>query len=288
MIYIAIPNKGRLHEPTLSMFKDAGLPVQGAGNGSRQLIAKTSDPDITFILARAADIPLFVAEGTADIGVTGLDLIAERGADLDVMTELDYGKASLVLAVPNASPIRELKDLEGKRVATEFPAVTRRFFEENRINVDVIEVSGACEMTPHIGVADAIVDITSSGTTLLINQLRQVAPVFDSRVCLVANRKSISDPEKKKIRDVRMAIESVLCAKKKRYIMMNVPGESLEEVEKIIPGLAGPTIMEVQSDRKMYAVHVVVDADEIFTLVGKLRKAGANGILVLPIERLIP
>ena len=289
MIYIAIPNKGRLHEPTLAMFKDAGLPVYGAGRESRQLIAKTSDPDITFILARASDIPLFVAEGTADLGITGLDLISEKDAALSVLTDVGYGKAKLVLAVPNGSDITELKDLAKKRVATEFPVITRRFFEENGIeDVEIIEVSGACEMTPHIGVADAIVDITSSGTTLLINQLRPIADVFESKVCLVANEESLKNPEKRKIIDIRMAIESVLYAKKKRYIMMNVPADCLGRVEGIIPGLAGPTIMEVQSAEKMYAIHVVVDADDVFTLVGKLQNAGAHGILVLPIERLIP
>ncbi|MDV0445114.1 ATP phosphoribosyltransferase [Methanimicrococcus sp. At1] len=229
MIRIAIPNKGRLHEPTMALFKDAGLPIFGGGNESRQLISKTNDPDITFIFARAADIPLYVAEGTADIGITGLDLVTERGADVECLIDLKYGSSRLVLAVPESSEIQKPEDLSGKRVATEFPEITRQFFEFNKIeDVEVIQVSGACEMTPHIGVAEAIVDITSSGTTMMINKLRAIDVVFDSKVFLIANKKSLATQEK--IRDVETALESVLLAKTKRYIMMNLPAEALHDV----------------------------------------------------------
>ncbi|WNY26367.1 ATP phosphoribosyltransferase [Methanolapillus ohkumae] len=286
MIRIAIPNKGRLHEPTLEVFKDAGLPVYGGGNESRQLIAKTSDPDITFIFARAADIPLYVAEGTADLGITGLDLVVERSADVQCLTDLKYGSSRLVLAVPEASPILKVEDLAGKRVATEFPEITKRFFKDRKVDVEVIQVSGACEMTPHIGVADAIVDITSSGTTMMINKLKAISPVFESKVYLIANKTSVKSKEK--ISDVITAIESVLLAKTKRYIMMNVPAPALKDVERIIPGLNGPTIMQVEGPEPMFAVHAVVDADMIFVLIRKLKLVGARDILVLPIERLIP
>ncbi|WNY25627.1 ATP phosphoribosyltransferase [Methanolapillus millepedarum] len=286
MIRIAIPNKGRLHEPTLAVFKDAGLPVYGGGNESRQLIAKTSDPDITFIFARAADIPLYVEEGTADLGITGLDLVVERGADIECLTDLKYGSSRLVLAVPESSPVAAVEDLKGKRIATEFPEITKRFFKEKNVDVEVVQVSGACEMTPHIGVADAIVDITSSGTTMMINKLRPVSQVFESKVYLIANKESLK--QKDKLSDVKTAIESVLLAKTKRYIMMNVPASHLKDVEKIIPGLNGPTIMEVEASEPTFAVHAVVEADQIFVLIRKLKIVGARDILVLPIERLIP
>lgn len=287
MIRIAIPNKGRLHEPTLALFKDAGLPVFGGGHESRQLISKTTDPEILFIFARAADIPLYVEEGTADIGVTGLDLVTERKADVECLLDLKYGSSRLVLAVPETSEIQKPEELGGKRVATEFPEVTKKYFEFNKIeDVEVIRVSGACEMTPHIGVAEAIVDITSSGTTMMINKLKAIDVVFDSKVFLIANKKSLAACEK--IKDVEMALESVLLAKTKRYIMMNVPATALKDVEKVIPGMNGPTIMEVQGAEPMFAVHAVVDADTIFALVRKLKILGARDILVLPVERLIP
>ena len=229
MIRIAIPNKGRLHEPTLALFKDAGLPVFGGGSESRQLISKTIDPDITFIFARAADIPLYVEEGTADIGITGLDLVTERKADVECLIDLKYGSSRLVLAVPETSDIQNPEELKGKRVATEFPEIAKQYFEYNQIDdVEVIQVSGACEMTPHIGVAEAIVDITSSGTTMMINKLRAIATVFESKVFLIANKESLKTHEK--IRDVETALESVLLAKTKRYIMMNLPADMLHDV----------------------------------------------------------
>jgi ATP phosphoribosyltransferase len=288
MIRIAIPNKGRLHEPTLELFKDSGLPVYGGGGESRQLIAKTSDPDITFIFARAADIPLFVQNGIADIGITGQDLVTECDADVEYLIDLKYGSSRLVLAVPETSPVSKIEDLSGKRIATEFPQITKQFFKEKKIPVEVIRVSGACEMTPHIGVADAIVDITSSGTTMMINKLKAIANVFESKVYMIANKDSLKTTEKEKIRDIQTALESVLLAKTKRYLMMNVPAAALKDVEKIIPGLNGPTVMEVQGSEPMFAVHSVVDADMIFSLIRKLKIVGARDILVLEIERLIP
>jgi ATP phosphoribosyltransferase len=229
MIRIAIPNKGRLHEPTLALFKDAGLPIFGGGSESRQLISKTTDPEITFIFARAADIPLYVEEGTADIGITGLDLVTERKAEVECLIDLNYGSSRLVLAVPENSEISSPEQLSGKRVATEFPEVTKQYFKYKNIpDVEVIQVSGACEMTPHIGVAEAIVDITSSGTTMMINKLKPVDTVFDSKVFLIANKKSLAAREK--IRDVETALQSVLLAKTKRYIMMNMPAEAMHDV----------------------------------------------------------
>ena len=289
MIRIAIPNKGRLHEPTMSLFKDAGLPISG-GAESRILFAKTTDPDIHILFARAADIPEYVQDGAADVGITGMDLITERGADVEALLDLKFGKASLVLAVPEDSVFQNAQDLEGKKVATEFPEITHQYFKNLGVNIEVIKVSGACEMTPHVGIADAIVDISSSGTTLLINHLKAIDTVFSSTVHLIANKKSLR--EKDKILDIKTALESVLNAKNKRYLMMNVPEAALQTVKEVLPGMSGPTVMKVESSKSsaesFLAVHSVVDADLIFTLVNKLRKVGARDILVVPIERIMP
>lgn len=283
MIRIAIPNKGRLHDPTVSLFKEAGLPVlEGA---TRKLFAKTTDPDITFLFARAADIPEYVQDGAADVGITGLDLISETGADVDVILDLKFGSAKLVLAVPDDSPITSPQDLNGMRVATEFPNITKQYFEKLGVNIEIVKVSGACEMTPHVGIADAIVDISSSGTTLLTNHLKVIEDVFSSSVRLIANHKSTA--EKEKIQYIKTAIESVLHAKGKRYLMMNVPADKLDAVKDVLPGLAGPTVMKVESDDSILAVHAVVDADMIFSTISKLKDVGAAGILVVPIERMM-
>jgi len=289
MIRIAIPNKGRLYEPTISIFKDAGLPISG-GAESRKLFANTTDPDIHILFARAADIPEYVQDGAADVGITGLDLITERGANVEALLDLKFGRASLVLAVPEDSDFEKAQDLEGKKVATEFPEITRQYFEKLGVNVNVIKVSGACEMTPHVGIADAIIDISSSGTTLLINHLKAIDTAFSSTVYLIANKESLRTKEK--ILDIKTAFESVLNAKKKRYLMMNVPEASLQAVKEVLPGMSGPTVMKVESSKfsggSILAVHAVVDADLIFSIVNKLKKVGAKDILVVPIERIMP
>lgn len=284
MIRIAIPNKGRLHDPTVNLLKEAGLPVlEGA---TRKLYAKTTDPEITILFARAADIPEYVQDGAADVGVTGLDLISETGANVEVMLDLKFGGAKLVLAVPENSPIKSAKDLKGMRIATEFPNITHHYFENHGVNVEIVKVSGACEMTPHVGISDAIVDISSSGTTLVTNHLRMVENVFSSSVYLISNRESAGKIEK--IQYIKTALESVLHAKGKRYLMMNVPEASLEDVKRVLPGLAGPTVMKVESNTSILAVHAVVDNDKTFTTVNKLKSVGARDILVVPIERMMP
>lgn len=289
MIRVAIPNKGRLYEPTISIFKDAGLPVSG-GAESRKLFAKTTDPDIHILFARAADIPEYVQDGAADVGITGIDLITERGAKVETLLDLKFGKANLVLAVPEDSDFQKAQDLEGRKIATEFPEITSQYFKKLGVNVEVIKVSGACEMTPHVGIADAIVDISSSGTTLMINHLKAIDTVFSSTVYLIANKESLKTKEK--ILDIKTALESVLNAKQRRYLMMNVPESSLQAVKEVLPGMSGPTVMKVESSKlpgeDILAVHAVVDADLIFTIVNKLKKVGARDVLVVPIERIMP
>lgn len=284
MIRIAIPNKGRLHDPTIQLLKEAGLPV--IEGGARKLFAKTNDPEITFLFARAADIPEYVQDGAADIGITGLDLINETGVEVKILLDMKYGKANLVLAIPEDSKIINSQELKGKRIATEFPNITANYFKGLNIDVDIIKVSGACELTPHVGVADAIVDISSSGTTLAMNHLKILDRVFSSSVHLIANKKTAAD--NLKIQHISTAVESVLRAKGKRYIMMNVPEENLETVKKILPGLSGPTVMRVEAVPSILAVHAVIDDDFIFSTVNELKEVGAKDILIIPIERLMP
>jgi len=284
MIRIAIPNKGRLHDPTVSLLREAGLPV--LEGSTRKLFAKTTDPEITYLFARAADIPEYVQDGAADVGITGLDLINETDANVEVLLDLKFGNANLVLAVPEDSDISSAAHLKGMRIATVFPNITRKYFENAGVDIEIIKVSGACEMTPHVGIADAIVDISSSGTTLVTNHLKMIEKVFSSSVYLIANKKSMGKDGK--IVQIQTAVESVLRAKGKRYLMMNVPAENLAQVKKVLPGLAGPTVMKVESDEAMLAVHAVVQSDIIFTTVSELKAAGARDILVVPIERMMP
>ncbi len=284
MVRIALPNKGRVYEPILKLFERAGLHI--VDHSERSLFARTVDDDISLLFARARDIPEYVESGAADLGITGEDFIRESGARVETMLDIGIGNADLVLAVPDESSIEGIGQLAGKKIATEFPRVTKKFFDSHGVSVHVVEVSGATEITPHIGVADAIVDLTSSGTTLSINHLKVIAHVLHTSQRLIASEAGLAK-NKKKISEVTLALESVIEASGKRYLMMNVPVDSLDAVKKKLPGLSGPTIMKVESSSPMCAVHAVVPEREIYRVINDLKGVGARDILIVPIERIV-
>jgi ATP phosphoribosyltransferase len=279
---IAVPNKGRLHDPTLELLDRAGIGVEDGAD--RQLYADTVDPDITVLYARAADIPEYVADGAADVGITGYDQVRESAVD-DVaeLLDLDFGKCRLVLAAPEDGGITEPGDLDGKTVATEFPTVTREYFDDLGVDPEIVEVTGATELTPHVEMADAIVDITSTGTTLRVNRLAVVDEVLASSVRLFAHEDVRDDP---KVQQVETALRSVLDATGKRYLMLNAPEDRLDDVKEVLPGLGGPTVLDVD-EPGMVAVHAVVEERAVFEAVNDLKQVGASGILVTEIERLV-
>ncbi|MFC6952428.1 ATP phosphoribosyltransferase [Halorubellus litoreus] len=279
---IAVPNKGRIHDPSISLLERAGLPV--VDGADRKLYADTVDPDVSVLFARAADIPEYVADGAADLGITGLDQAEEAGHDnVEALLDLEFGECRLVLAAPEDGDVETPYDLEGKTVATEFPRLTREYFDERNIDAEVVEVTGATELTPHVDMADAIVDITSTGTTLQVNRLAIIDEVLSSSVQLFA-RSDVVDDEKTE--QVRTALASVLAADGKRYLMMNADRENLDAIRDVIPGMGGPTVMDVAGDDKV-AVHVVVDDADVFETINRVKQAGASDILVTEIERLV-
>jgi len=279
---IAVPNKGRLHEPAIDLLDRAGLHV--VDGAERKLYAETVDPDVTVLYARAADIPEYVADGAADVGITGLDQAREAAVDnLTELLDLEFGSCRLVLAAPEDGDIDAVADLDGGRVATEFPTITRGFFADRGADVDITEVSGATELTPHVDIADAIVDITSTGTTLRMNRLAEVADVLESSVRLFAREDVAGDG---KVQQVATALESVLSAEGKRYLMMNIPEDRLDDVEEVLPGMGGPTVMDIAGTDDV-AVHAVVDEREVFETISALKEVGASDVLVTEIERLV-
>ena len=278
---IAVPNKGRLHDPAVDLLERAGLHlVDGA---DRKLYADTVDPDVTVLFARASDIPEYVADGAADVGLTGLDQVRESGADLVDLLDLEFGACRLVLATPEDGPVSEPGDLAGGTVATEFPNITRAYFDDLGIEVDIVEVSGATELTPHVDIADAIVDITSTGTTLRMNRLAVVDEVLESSVRLFARPETADDS---KVEQVTTALGSVLAAEDRRYLMMNVDGGDLEAVKEVLPGMGGPTVMDIAGSDAV-AVHAVVEEERVFETIADLKDAGASDVLVTEIERLV-
>jgi ATP phosphoribosyltransferase len=278
---IAVPNKGRLHEPTVDLLERAGLHlVDGA---DRKLYANTVDPDVTVLFARSNDIPEYVADGAADLGITGYDQVRESPVDLEELLDLEYGTCRIVLAAPEESAFSTVADFEGGTVATEFPRITREFFEDAGVDVDITEVSGATELTPHVDMADGIVDITSTGTTLRMNRLEVVDEVLSSSVRLFASPDVVDD---EKVDHVATALESVMAADDQRYLMLNAPKANLDEVKEVIPGMGGPTVMDIAGSDQV-AVHAVVEDSEVFEAVTDLKSVGASDILVTEIERLV-
>lgn len=287
MLRIALPNKGRLSEKALELFEQAGLKAEFT---SQRALMAALGPDFQAIFVRAADIPEFVADGAAEIGVTGADLVAESGRDVEEVLDLGFGRCRLVVAARDESELRRPADLPGgTRIATSFPRITTAFFRDLGIPVEIAPVSGAAEIAPHVGVADVIVDLVSTGSTLRVNGLREVATVLESTARLVVNRSAWSDPALRcTVEELATALSSVLRAREKRYLMANVPRDRLEEVKEVIPGLSGPTIIEVLDHGGWVAAHAVVDADRVYQTIARLKGLGAEGILVTRIERLMP
>jgi ATP phosphoribosyltransferase len=288
VLKIAVPNKGRLSEATLELFRKAGMKVESSPD--RKLYATALDRTVQILFVRATDIPEFVADGVAHLGVTGKDILEEQRKAVRELLDLQYGYCRLVVAVPEASTIRDAKDVpDGARVASSFPNLTQRFFADAGRQVKVVEVSGATEITPHIGVADLIVDLTSSGSTLAMNNLREVATIVHSTARVIANESALWDAKRRpQIDGILASLESVVEARGKRYLMANVPKARLDEVRRILPGISGPTIMDILSHPELVAAHAVVDEGALFEIVNRLKSVGATGILVLPIERLVP
>ncbi|OPY25624.1 MAG: ATP phosphoribosyltransferase [Methanocella sp. PtaU1.Bin125] len=284
MVRIALPNKGRIYEPIMSLFEGAGLHV--IDHSERSLFARTVDESITLLFARSRDIPGYVENGAADLGITGEDFIRESCADVETLLDLGIGKADLVLAVPDESKYERPQQLAGRKIATEFPEVTRRYFRNVGADVHIVEVCGATEITPHIGVADAIVDLTSSGTTLSMNHLKVIDHVLHTSQKLIASKASLAG-HGKKIAEITTALNSVIEARGKRYLMMNVPEKSLDAVKKKLPGMAGPTVMRVEASSPICAVHAVVHEKEIYKVINDLKEVGARDILIVPIERIV-
>lgn len=284
MLRIALPNKGRLSEEALSLFERAGLEPEFRAD--RALVASLGQ-EFQAIFVRAADIPEFVADGAAELGVTGADLVAESGRDVEELMDLGFGRCRLVVAVRDESEIQAPEDVpEGTRIATSFPALTRRFFSDLGISVEVAPVSGAAEIAPHLGVADIIVDLSSTGSTLRVNGLRPVGTIMESTARLVANPTALD--ESRRIEELVVALESVLRAERKRYLMANVPRSRVDEVREVLPGISGPTIIEIQDGGSWVAAHAVVDASSLYQTINELKRLGAEGVLVTRIERLMP
>ena len=280
---LAIPNKGRLIESTLGLLHDAGLVFE---EHDRSLVARVQNHPLDILFVRTGDVIEFVNDGVADAGVTGGDILAESGIELPVLRNLGYGRCRLAAAVPSDSPYEAIADLAGVRVATSHPNVTRRFFAGQGIPVEVVPLSGAVEVAPRLGLADAIVDLVSTGSTLAMNGLRAIGDLLASEAVLLTNGQAARQ-RADELDGIVTMFGSVIAARGRKYLMMNAPAARLAELEDLLPGLESPSVIPL-AHAGMIAIHSVVGADEVWGLLPKLKGAGASGILVLPIEKILP
>lgn len=283
MLKIALPNKGRLFDEVKSTLADAGLEVRAA---SERALTASLGGEFVALFVRAEDIPEFVADGAAQAGITGWDCVSESGRALESRLDLGFGRCHLAVAARSAADVESIAD--GTAVATSFPRLTERFFADRGKRVRVAIVSGACEVAPHLGIADVIVDLVSTGSTLKVNGLTEIATVLESSARLVCPpRAQLSADVSKQLDELALALESVVRARGQRYLMANAPKDRLRDVQSVLPGISGATVVEL-ADARFVAVHAVVPERQVYRTIATLKELGCEGILVTRIERLTP
>ena len=283
-IKLALQKEGRLSESSTDLLHAVGLEFDSY---RQRLFAACRNFDLELLFVRDDDIPEYVADGVADIGIVGRNLILEYGRPVEELLALGFGYCSLVVAVPNESPIGRVTDMRGCKVATSYPSSTRAYFERQNVPVQIIPISGSVELTPTLGVAEAIVELTATGSTLRLNDLRQIDTVYTSEAVLVGNLQSLQDrPKRKTIDRLTVRLKAAIAARSYKYIMMNAPRSALDQIERVTPGLKSPTIVEL-ADPDWVAVHAAVQAEMFWDIIERLRELGASEILVTPIESMI-
>ncbi len=280
---LAVPNKGRLQEPTVDFLRAAGLSFELT---SRSLTVPVRNVEMDLLFVRTDDIPEMVADRTAELGISGVDLVAEAEAPVQVLAELGYGRCRLAVAVPRHDPVTSIEDLRRQRIATSHPRVVESFFRDKGITIELVHLHGSVEVAPKLGLADAIVDLVSSGSTLLMNELREIETLVDSQAVLVAGQQAV-ERRGAEIRTVVTMLRAVAAGRRKRYLVMQVPAAATAALDGLDPGFESPTIVPIADDG-LVAVRAVVDASRLWSILPELRSLGATGILVLPIEQFIP
>jgi len=281
---IAIQKSGRLTDSTIDLLRKCGLDFEFQRHS---LYSPCRNFDIDLLALRDDDIPEYVQDGVADLGIVGENLVHERGAKVKQLASLGFGRCKLIISVPQKSNINSLSRLNNKRIATTYPSTLKKFLRSKKMKADVVELSGAVELAPTLDVADAICDIVSTGTTLRVNGLKPLTTVLESQSVLIGNTAMYKENYKRELVDrLMIRISGCLQARGKRYMMMNAPVESIETLKNILPSLKSPTIVPL-ADKDMVALHTVVAEDEFWDLMEKLKMNGARDIVVVPIETII-
>lgn len=283
MLRIAVQSKGRLYEETMNMLAESDIKLS---TSKRTLLVQSKNFPIEVLFLRDDDIPQTVASGVADLGVVGENEFIEREEDADIIRRLDFSHCRLSLAIPKAIDYPGLEWFRNKKIATSYPVILRKFLEKNHINADIHVITGSVEISPGIGLSDAIFDIVSSGSTLVSNNLTEVEVVMQSEALLIGN-KNLTEEKKEILEELLFRLTAVKTAEDKKYVRMNVSNKNLPEVLSVLPSMHSPTVMPLATDG-WSSVHTVLDEERFWEIIGKLKAAGAEGILVSPIEKMIP
>ena len=280
---VAVPSKGRMLQPTLDLCAAAGLSFETT---ERALLVPCLNAPVDLLLVRPHDIPEYVQDGVVDVGITGANLVVESRAEVVTLAELGYARCTLEAAVPVDAGCSTVTDLEGLRVATAYPVSTRTCLDRVGVSVELVTISGSVEAAPRLGLADAIVDLVSTGSTASVNGLRRIGRLLESQAVLLRSR----EPDAGKAEHVerlRLMLEAVVAARQRRYVMMNAPAEALDEIRAVLPSMGAPSVLEL-ADPGQIAIHAAIEADRVWELLAPLKAAGATSILVVPVERLVP
>ncbi|MBQ4277792.1 MAG: ATP phosphoribosyltransferase [Bacteroidaceae bacterium] len=282
MIRIAIQSKGRLNEDTMNLLQEAGIKIPSS---KRTLLVEASNFPLEVLYLRDDDIPQTVADGVADIGIVGENEFVERGVDADIISRLGFSKCRLSLAIPKHVEYTGIDWFNGKKIATSYPNILRHYMREKEIELDVHVIQGSVEIAPGIDLADGIFDIVSSGSTLVSNNLKEVEVVMKSEALLIGNE-SLSEEKRELLRELLFRFESVKAADDKKYVLMNAPTDKIPEIVGVLPGIKSPTVMPLATEG-WSSIHTVLDEKRFWEIIGQLKRLGAEGILVLPIEKMI-
>lgn len=283
MLRIAVQSKGRLYDDTMALLDEADIKVR---KSVRSLLVEASDFPIEVLFLRDDDIPQTVATGVADIGIVGENEFLERQEDAIIVRRLGFSKCRLSLAIPKVEDYKGMEWFNGKKIATSYPHILRNFLDKHHIEADIHVITGSVEVSPGIGLADAIFDIVSSGSTLVSNNLKEVEVVVRSEALLIGN-KNISEEKQEILDELLFRLKAVKDAENKKYILMNAPRDKVDDIVSVLPGIKSPTIMPL-ADKNWCSIHTVVDENRFWEIIGQLKEKGAQGILVLPIEKMIP
>lgn len=282
MLKLAIQKSGRLHEDSMNLLRECGIAISNGGN---KLKTEASNFPLQVFFLRDDDIPQYVEDGVADMGIVGENVVYEKDRSVKIVEQLGFGSCRLSIAVVRGEQYNDIQSLEGKRIATSYPFLTRQYLEKNKVNADIHEISGSVEIAPGIGLSDAICDLVSSGSTLLTNGLKEVETILYSQAVLIRN-KALDTAQQEVLDKLLFRIHAVKKANNNKYILLNAPNDKLQEIIGLLPGMKSPTVLPL-AEEGWSSVHSVLSEDEFWDKIERLKAAGAQGILVVPIEKMV-